>query len=85
MDSDAAEKQKQDHDQKDKPHSSGWEVTPVSAMRPSRQRPEKRKNEDHDQDSSKHLLLLPSRYSGKNIQAVFLASHPLLIGVPEFI
>src|SRR5450755_3498548 len=60
----AAEYQKNDNDDTDYTHTAGRGITPIPAMRPTRQRPEKRQNQDHDQNRSKHgLLLIPCQHA----------------------
>ena len=54
----AAENQKNDNDENDYAHTAGRSITPIPAMRPSRKGSKKRQNQDHNQDCSKHVLLL---------------------------
>src|SRR5271157_2792882 len=56
--SNPAENQQNDYDQEDQPHSSGRVVTPVPAMRPPWQDTQQCQNQDDDQYSSKHIVLL---------------------------
>jgi hypothetical protein len=53
-------KQKNHDDRKHEAQSSRGGITPLPAMRPSRQRAHKRKNQNHNQDCSKHGSLLRS-------------------------
>ena len=56
--SNPAENQQNDYDQEDQPHSSGRVVTPLPAMRPPWQDTQQCQNQDDDQYSSKHIVLL---------------------------
>jgi hypothetical protein len=58
--SEAAEKQENDDDRKSESQSTCGGVTPLPAMRPSRQCTQERENQDHNQYCSKHGLLLLS-------------------------
>ena len=53
-----AENEKNDDDDKDQPDAAGRGITPIATMRPPWQCSEKSQNQDHDQYSSKHVLLL---------------------------
>src|SRR5208282_4288317 len=54
---DSAEKQENDDDDQNQPHSTRRDVTPLPAMRPSRQCAEECQYQHHDQYSSKHCSL----------------------------
>ena len=51
------ENQENDNDHEDQPQSSGRSITPISAMRPPWQGTQKCQDQNHDQYSSKHVLL----------------------------
>jgi hypothetical protein len=61
----ATGEQQDENDDKNYSQPSRREITPVPAMRPSRQRSEECQNQEHDQYGSKHcLLLLPGDENG---------------------
>jgi hypothetical protein len=50
---------KNDHDDENEAHSSRRDIAPLAAVRPPRHCPQKRQDQHHDQDSSKHCFLFP--------------------------
>ena len=48
---------KDDNNQKDQPQAASRIIAPASAMRPSRQCAEKREEENHNQNTSKHVFI----------------------------
>src|SRR5258706_15890850 len=62
--SNPAKKQKNENDQEDQPQSSGRSVAPVSTVRPPWQRAKESYDQEDDQYSSKHGLLLTFSDSG---------------------
>src|SRR5271155_399311 len=54
--SNTTENQKNDNDKKNKPQAAGRCITPFTTVRPARQRPDQRQNQDNDQYSSNHCF-----------------------------
>jgi len=58
MRSNASEEQEDDNDEKDHSEAAGWGVAPALTVGPAREGSEESQDQDHDQDSSKHGVLL---------------------------
>jgi len=65
MRSNASEEQEDDNDEKDHSEAAGWGVSPALTVGPAREGSEESQDQDHDQDSSKHGLLLKCLCAGE--------------------
>ena len=84
--SNASENQKNDHDEENQSYSTGRGIAPLPAVRPSWQGPKEGQNQDHDQDSSKHVLLLQfcirERCSLSRSCTGYIRYNVILIAIP---
>jgi hypothetical protein len=56
-----SEKHQNDNNEESEAYASCWDIAPLAAVRPPRQRPHERQDQKDDQDSSKHCLFLSKR------------------------